>query len=170
MAVRKLDDLRLKAGSDYLSALISLGLEPDGLFWAFEKAESRWVLALVTNYFDVAGPLNLSEVLFKAYRAAATPREIDPFMVRMFSPKQAFIRDISAFLANTRITVRDWDEESNSFGQKYLAQERADVAFGNESYEVPINVVYRLKDPRRDKVDLARKWAGIERRVKALAA
>ena len=86
--------IHMQAGADYLAALQKLGLDPECLFWAEDEVVGHPVLVLVTRQFDRAGPLSLSRLLFKAYNAAATPREIDPFVLRLHSPEQALIREM----------------------------------------------------------------------------
>jgi hypothetical protein len=77
----------LTAGQDYLDALVSLGLIPAYLGWGWEIAGKEWNLVLVTSIVDAGGPLALNKLLFKAYNAKATPKEISPFIVRIFSPE-----------------------------------------------------------------------------------
>lgn len=77
----------LKAGADYLGALRELGLNPNFLGWGWEIATEQWLLVLVTSIIDAGGPLALNELLFKAYKAEATPKELSPFLVRVFSPE-----------------------------------------------------------------------------------
>lgn len=77
----------LKAGQDYLDALVSLGLIPAFLGWGWNIALSEWNLVLVTSILDAGGPLGLNRLLFRAYNAKATPKEISPFIVRVFSPE-----------------------------------------------------------------------------------
>ncbi|MGA7786927.1 MAG: hypothetical protein WCA56_02045 [Xanthobacteraceae bacterium] len=77
----------LTAGQDYLEALVSLGLIPAFLGWGWEAATQQWMLVLITSIVDAGGPLGLNKLLFKAYNAKATPKEISPFIVRIFSPE-----------------------------------------------------------------------------------
>jgi hypothetical protein len=77
----------LTAGQDYLDALVSLGLVPAFLGWGWGPIESQWMLVLVTSIVDAGGPLPLNRLLFRAYNAKATPKEISPFIVRIFSPE-----------------------------------------------------------------------------------
>ncbi len=42
---------------------------------------------MVTSIVDAGGPLALNKLLFKAYNAKATPKEISPFIVRVYSPE-----------------------------------------------------------------------------------
>ena len=58
------------------------------------------MLVLVTSLFDFVGPLALTELLFEAYNAAATPKEIDPFIIRLHSPKHALYRAAQPFIGN----------------------------------------------------------------------
>jgi hypothetical protein len=77
----------LAAGRDYRGALVSLGLIPAFLGWGWEIATREWVLVLVTSIVEAGGPLALNRLLFRAYNAKATPKEISPFVVRVFSPE-----------------------------------------------------------------------------------
>ncbi len=77
----------LKAGQDYLEALVSLGLIPAYLGWGWDLTTKQWLLVLVTSIVDAGGPLALNKLLFRAYNAKATPKEISPFIVRVFSPE-----------------------------------------------------------------------------------
>ena len=93
----------MKAGSDYLEALRSLGLAPDFLGWGWETPASQWLLVLVTSIIDAGGPLALNRLLFQAYNAKATPKEISPFIVRVFSPE--VIPDDFYLLGEHRLTI-----------------------------------------------------------------
>jgi hypothetical protein len=87
MASRPVSPQYLKAGEDYRDALISLGLLPAFLGWGWDPLVSQWILVLVTSIVDAGGPLALNRLLFRAYNAKATPKEISPFIVRVFSPE-----------------------------------------------------------------------------------
>src|SRR5262245_48069179 len=77
----------LTAGQDYMDALVGLGLVPAFLGWGWDPLASQWLLVLVTCIVDAGGPLALNKLLFRAYNAKATPKEISPFIVRVFSPE-----------------------------------------------------------------------------------
>jgi hypothetical protein len=87
MASRPVPAQYLIAGQDYLDALVSLGLIPAYLGWGWEKSADQWVLVLVTSIVNAGGPLALNKLLFQAFNAKATPKEISPFIVRIFSPE-----------------------------------------------------------------------------------
>ena len=91
---------RYDAGRDFLAALRHLKLEPEALFWAYDKGMGQLVLVLVTALFDFAGPLALTQLLFDAYNAAATPKPIDPFILRLHSPKHALYRAAQRYLGS----------------------------------------------------------------------
>lgn len=104
----------LRAGEEYLDALRKLRLAPEGLLWAraneirgvkvSENGQLRddfddypggpWHLVLVTSVIDEGGPSALNELLFKAYDASATPKEISPFIVEVMSAKSEFVHHL----------------------------------------------------------------------------
>lgn len=86
MASKPVPPQHMRAGQDYLDVLVSLGLVPAYLGWGWEQDASQWVLVLVTSIVDAGGPLALNKLLFRAYNANVTPKEISPFIVRIFSP------------------------------------------------------------------------------------
>lgn len=91
-----LTQLDLTAGADYLRALRRLQLEPDVMCWTYvlpitdgdidptRPADKH--LAVVTSIVDYSGPTAMYDLLFKAYDASITPKEIDPFIVTLYSP------------------------------------------------------------------------------------
>jgi hypothetical protein len=85
MASRPVPTQYLKAGADYLEALRALDLNPNFLGWGWDIALKQWHLVLVTSIINIGGPLALNKLLFQAYNAEATPKEISPFIVRVFS-------------------------------------------------------------------------------------
>ena len=153
---------RLKAGEDYLKALRLLGLEPEALFWMQDLVEDRLVLGLVSRFVDIVGPTALSRLLFKAYNAAATPREIDPFIVRLHSPDHNMIRTMIDALDSFKTQMVDTGITKPG--------EMETAVFGNASVAIPLGHVYVWKDIRRPREDLLRKWGVISQRVDDLAA
>jgi hypothetical protein len=87
MASRQVPTNYLTAGQEYLDSLRALGLVPAYLGWGWDAVTSHWVLVLVTPIIEAGGPLALNKLLFKAYNAGATPKDISPFIVRVFSPE-----------------------------------------------------------------------------------
>jgi hypothetical protein len=87
MASRPVPAKYLTAGQDYFDALVSLGLIPAFLGWGWDTNARQWLLVLITSIIDAGGPLALNRLLFRAYNAKATPKEISPFIVRVFSPE-----------------------------------------------------------------------------------
>jgi hypothetical protein len=77
----------MTAGQEYMDALVSLGLIPAFLGWGWDPSAKQWMLVLVTSIVDAGGPLALNKLLFRAYNAKVTPKEISPFIVRVFSPE-----------------------------------------------------------------------------------
>lgn len=88
---------RLKAGREYLTALRKLGFNPDALLWAGVggvAAEGAMELLIVTTWADNIGPKAIYDLLFEAYDASATPKEVDPFVVSLFSPQTQVAIDL----------------------------------------------------------------------------
>lgn len=98
----------MKAGQDYLDALVSLGLIPAYLGWGWDPSAEQWLLVLVTSIIEAGGPLGLNTLLFRAYNAKATPKEISPFIVRVFSPEiiPEGRRSQFWFLGDKKLTVQ----------------------------------------------------------------
>lgn len=157
----EIDVDRMEAGRSYLAALRRLGLEPDGLFWAVDRLDDdKPILMLVTRYFDIVGPTALSSLLFKAYNASATPREIDPFVVRLHSPDHHMLRTI--------ITAMDkFDEQVVKKGRTKITP---DSYIDTGTVAIPLGQVYVWNDVRRPKIDMMRRWGFITKKVDAVAA
>lgn len=160
-----LDAGRLEAGRDYLQALRKLGLEPDGLLWAHDRDLEQFVLVLVTKFVDVAGPLDLSKTLFAAYNAAATPREIDPFIVRLHSPNQSIIRSLSEAL-QTKYRVQEIDEDGRPGA--FVEDMRITLTVG--PLVVQREWIYQFKQRKQANIDVSRRWHRFSDNVQHLAA
>lgn len=161
----------LKAGQDYLDALASLGMNPHYLGWGWERANEQWLLVLVTSIVDAGGPLALNRLLFKAYNAKATPREISPFIVRVFSP-EVIPPDFWIFGSskNMRIRrVRTAAGEDDKDPEPIAVLNVKQIFMGVElelanSYETP-------RRARRPKLmERQREWERFRNRVERLAA
>lgn len=172
MDQRDLGIERYDAGHEYLAAIRALNLEPEALFWAYDKGIEQFVLVLVTSLFDFAGPLALTNLLFEAYNAAATPKEIDPFIIRLHSPNHALYRVAK-------------DNIGNRFDRvdlKGRALDRASVA-GTVTPSVVVSFrvgdlegfgawVYKstTKAAKAKSVEFERRWRRFERAVHSVAA
>jgi hypothetical protein len=157
-----LDVSRRSAGSHYLVALRKLGLEPAALFWAYDTVVKSFVLVLITEFFDYKGPYEISKLLFKAYNAAATPREIDPFIIRLHSPAQSSIR-------NLRIPTHLHPVDQKTGKPTGEAAEIKHYKLGD--LIVSGQWVYKFgRSPKKKSVELGRQWSRFERNVMELAA
>ena len=172
MDQRDLGVARYDAGAEYLDALRRLKLEPEALFWAYDRTLEQLVLVVVTSLFDFVGPLPLMRLLFDAYNAAATPKEIDPFILRLHSPKHALYRAARVHIGN-RFDKADL---------KGRALDRATIA---GELTPPVIASFRAGDlesfgtwvykstpvaAKTKTVDQERKWRRFESAVHALAA
>ncbi len=172
MDQRDLGVARYDAGAEYLDALRRLKLEPEALFWAYDRTLGQFVLVIVTSLFDFAGPLALTKLLFDAYNASATPSEIDPFILRLHSPKHALYRAAQFHIGN-RFDIADL---------KGRALDRATIA---GEVTPPLVMSFRAGDlegfgtwtyksapvsPKAKTADTERRWRRFESAVHALAA
>lgn len=162
----------LTAGKDYLDALVSLGLNPHFLGWGWEHSSKQWLLVLVTYIVEAGGPLALNQLLFRAYNAKATPKEISPFIVRVFSPE---------------IIPSDFWPLGLGAGAKINRVRRADGTEDNNWQPVPVGNIQKTflgvdlelvnsygplpAQPLHPKfMDRRKEWARFKRNVERLAA
>ena len=155
----------MSAGADYLRAVQALGLDPDALLWAYDTVIKKHVLVLVTDMFDFRGPYEVSQLLFQAYNNAGTPREIDPFIVRLHSPKHAIVPELLRFAQVT--SAQKTNKETNEPEGDKIPIKEAEVG----GLKVRKAWVYQIRQPRPQKVvQLAKRWARFQRNVEKLAA
>lgn len=88
----------MEAGREYLKVLDRLGMDVSIATWAFDHVLGSKVLIIVTDYFDVKGPFEISRKLFQAYRSSVTPQTIDPFTVRLQSPTHPIVQSIFSYI------------------------------------------------------------------------
>lgn len=159
MAELALPDGDLKAGADYCAALNRLGFSLDSLLWAFDELSGEFALVLITQHVDHAGPLALFELLVKAYNSSATPKEISPFDVRVFSPAQPIVDE----LRNACRQDRDMGEASGE-----------DVPYRISSGERILTFrptwLYYLHPVELEPTDRTRDWDRFRSKVEKLAA
>ena len=94
MATNELTETHMIAAREFTDSLSNIGFDMDGVFWAYDKEDERHVLIVVTDVFDAKGPLEISRQIFKSYNASLTPKEIDPFIVRLLSTNQTAAREL----------------------------------------------------------------------------
>jgi hypothetical protein len=163
---------RYDGGHEYLEAIRSLKLEPDALFWAYDKAIEQFVLVLVTSLFDYAGPLALTRLLFDAYNASATPKDIDPFIIRLHSPKHALYREAQVHIGNRydqadlKGSELDWATIAGTVTPTFIASFTAGdlTSFGTWVYKSTPAVAKAATGASE------RRWTRFERAVHAVAA
>lgn len=91
------DDLvtesRFRAGERYIRAIEGLGFSVEYALWtisAESQAGSDIQLSIVSRMIETAGTKAVYELLFKAFEYAATPREIDPWIVSLYGTRTKF--------------------------------------------------------------------------------
>lgn len=152
-------ETRFKAGQDYLEALEALGLSPDALAWAVDENTNEVYLLLITGYLDAAGPLEVSKQLFRAYNLAATPREVDPFMVKLLSPRQGYARG----LLKTFSQLRNEQEERRGRDDWFA------VLGTSDGVHISARGVYRVVEKPKQTATLLPKWGRVVKRIDQLA-
>ena len=163
-----LDVTRKRAGEEFLHALELLGLKPEALFWAFDHLEKRLVLVLATELFDLKGPLAVSELLFRAYRASALPQEIDPFVIRLQSPDHKLIRLLDGYAVTDADGTRRYGLAPEQRGRPAPF---STITLDVDGLSFKSEWVYRFRLPkRRDVGAIKREWERFNRKVDKLAA
>jgi hypothetical protein len=171
MAVESLPPDHLRAGANYLAALRKLGLDPEFLAWGRQRDTGDWLLVMVTSVVEMSGPLVFDELLFRAYNLNATPKEISPFIVRVYGSRTLLAPLLKRFgeIDASRATTGEVDERagepethpipSGSFGQDFA------------DFHLETRYVYRLR-PRRhaNHEQRARQWIRFKDNVERLAA
>jgi hypothetical protein len=157
---------RLKAGEDYLKALRALHLEPDALLWGYDHTTSQFVLVLVTDFFEFKGPYEISKLLFKAYNAAATPAEIDPFIIRLHSPDQLIFDEMKLLEAKITETKTGKPALSNSGEPVHIIGAHIDGLSLKREWVYKMD----LRRRRRSPVVLMKQWNTFKSSVDKLAA
>ena len=171
MAVESLPPDHLTAGADYLAALSKLGLDPEFLAWGRQHGTGDWMLVMVTSLVEMSGPLAFNELLFRAYNLNATPREISPFIVRVYGSRTTLapllkrFGEIDVSRATTRkVDKRTGEPEGPPIAINSLGQDVAD-------FHLETRYVYRLR-PRRhaSHEQHIRQWLRFKDNVGRLAA
>ncbi|PTM44749.1 hypothetical protein C8J24_2959 [Sphingomonas aerolata] len=132
--VDDLPDGYVEAGRDYHLALMKLGLIPELTLWVHDAAIDGWALMICTRLYDAVGGYGIMDLLFRAYDASATPRLINPFILRLESPNHPIIRDISATLSGrgmpTLVGITSSGEEVEQTADHSMAESRiGDLSF-----------------------------------------
>lgn len=160
------DETRLIAGLEYTNAIMSLGLDPDLMCWVYLPDEDRTELSIVTTMVDRVGPAKLYSLLFKAYQLSATPREVDPFEVGLYSPRTALGLDL---LSSIRIDDQGVPEWARGDGPAHIWHLVYYVGLV-EMKVVSGKGIYRVKKTRRNADQDHAKWTVLSQNVEALAA
>lgn len=158
-----LEDRFLTAGREFGNAMEALGFDLASLCWAYDTTEKRHVLVVITDAYDVRGPLEVSQALFAAYNASVTPKEIDPFTIRLHSTSQPFghgFADATGWKASDVTNL----ETGEVFPPGDAEYQYGDLIFREE---------WVLKQPSlksRKPLEINRRWHRFQRNLEARAA
>lgn len=169
----------LLAGAEYLAALRAHGLDPQALCWMYHVRPAEMRLALVTSLVDRVGPGEVYDALFKAYDAAVTPKEIDPFIVTAYSPASLGGAD----LVGTFATMHGEGPYGGEFTQALSAKGmdnlsvspgsvgQHDVVFDSNDPRVILGPgIYVMKQKPNSASQDMRQWKRFTRKIEELAA
>lgn len=167
-----LDEVRSRAGIEYLKALRSLGLDPDILCWVYEPGEGEMGLALITTLAERVESMRIYDLLFRAYEAAATPREVDPFIVSVYGSGSVFATWLKGILARytaNGMPLAGDTKKGTKFSFRHQSINLWDHSLGGDRI-VLARGVYALKQARRSHATDLKRWKTFERNVLRLAA
>jgi hypothetical protein len=162
MAAEDLNDMdrRMIAGREYHHSLQRLGFFPQAVFWAHvgHVEPTRMELCVVTSWADNIGPKAVYDLLFEAYDESATPREIDPFIVSIFSPRS----QVAADLFNAVGMVKSDNHKYDPRG--------AMIVLGMFDYMTIYPWVIFARETKSTRFDDARRFRAFQANVERLAA
>ena len=156
----------LNAGREYVERLSSLGMDVTMSMWAFDQITDEFILLVVTDFFDVKGPLEVSRELFRAYNLSLTPKEIDPFKVRLHSNKHPFVDEILKFAIDYPYLQKVDQITGNPVGEKVRY---SGGSAGNLAFKLSW-LVKSVKPVARKPVEISRRWDRFVRNVEKAAA
>ncbi len=158
-------ELQLKAGHEYVDALATLGFDPFLVTWAYDEVTEEQVLLIATDFYDYKGPLAITEKLFEAYNLSLTPREIDPFHVRLHSGEQPFIQEL------LRYAKGGWIQKSNGYNGSPIGDRIPFTGGSVGGIHVNRAWVIKMRPMKRRPVDsLMRNWKRFEKNLERAAA
>lgn len=94
MDLPKVTEPMMVAGRNFDADLVKLGLRAHTITWAFDTIIEEHVLIVVTDFYEVQGPLKIMQLLFQACNSSRLASNVDPFKIRIHSIDQPFIRAV----------------------------------------------------------------------------
>jgi hypothetical protein len=160
----------LKAGADYLRAVRELGMRPIMVGWGWETATSNWNLMVVTSIVEAGGPFALNRLLFKAYNVEATPKEISPFIVRVFAPE--IVPPMTLLVGQNELKIaRVQDKFGKEKNQGDWGKSIGEVSTTFMGLELRTKNMYHIPaQPKKGYHDRRHEWQMFKRNVERLAA
>ncbi|NRF12177.1 hypothetical protein [Agrobacterium pusense] len=157
-------ELMMESAKRFDESLLSLGLAANLVTWAVEEGVKDPVLVLVTDFFDLRGPLDVARKIFDAYNASALPAEIDPFIIRLHSIQQP--------VAQMLMGLTDDNHASRKDAAKISAETKREPLFviGADNLVFTMDMFISRRPSRRDHADTIRRWKSFSKAVDALAA
>jgi len=170
MVAPKLEQNYMQAAHEFSNVLERLGFDMEAVFWGYDDNEERHILIIVTDVFDAQGPLEISKQIFRAYNASLTPKEIDPFVVVLFSPRQTFAVKCLTMINNEWTFCRNFDERPSSYAMvnEHVRSVSASISqVDSEGIMVKPEwvVMSRGMHKTRKTVEINRRWHSFKRHI-----
>lgn len=167
MDSKNVEQERLTVGREFIDSLDKLGFHATMALWIFSKEASQFLLFVVTDFFDLKGPIEVTRYVFAAYNAAALPQDMDPFNVQFCSPQQIIGRRLielgSAQIAGNAV---DGNGTRKIVVESDTLETQASWILRNDYH--PSKRLAPVRAPKA--VDVMRKWNRFVANVEKLAA
>lgn len=170
MASETLPSQYLKAGQEYVDALVKLGLYPEFASWGQQIQTKQWMLVLVTPAIEIGGPLAMNELLFRAYNMGATPKEISPFIIRVFGRRTIMAQEFINLNGMRPGMVRV--QKIDQLTKRPVGEPTLIESIGQDYGDLHIETrdVYELGARKRGHEQRTREWLRFKQNVEKLAA
>lgn len=176
-----LSDAELRAGAEYLSALRHLGFFPEAMCWVLRNVydedgyltdvDAGHSLAIVSGFADYAGHKTIYDLLFKAYDAAITPKELDPFQVTLYGPASSGGKTLLAYLVDRIIDKAKSDlADSEAHRDKPAVMMVTNNDIDGTVLAVPLEGIYVARTFTKRPEIVVRNFARFKAKVEKLAA
>lgn len=119
--------------------------------WMYRLKDKKFVLFIIWSGVDRFGPFQFAKLLFRAYHTSALPREINPFLIEIRSPKEVMGE-----------MVLKLDQKKD---YEFQIVEVQDDGAQQPAYEWRSEWVYHAQAKRRSAVEVVRDFDRFKRNI-----